>query len=341
VICRRLIVACGLLGCLCLGTLVHAADQPWIVLEGGAGPGHGKHVVLLSGDEEYRSEEGLPQLAKILAKHHGFKCTVLFSIDPKDGTINPNQRDNTPGIEAIDSADLLILLTRFRDLPDDQMKHVVDYVEAGKPVMGLRTSTHAFSPDKHPTFARYGWQSKEWEGGFGRQVLGETWINHHGHHGKQSTRGLIVPEMKGHPILRGIRDGDIWGPTDVYGVRLPLPGDSRPLVLGQVLEGMQPQDPPVAGKQNDPMMPVAWIKTFQAPGGKSARVFTTTMGASQDLLSEGLRRLLVNAAYWSVGLEEKIPERANVDIVGVYRPTPFGFGAFTKGIRPAQLLGDK
>src|SRR2546422_625204 len=120
------------------------ADDPWIVLNGREGRGKGKHVVLISGDEEYRSEETLPQLAKILATHHGFKCTVLFAIDPKDGTVNPNQSDNIPGLEALKTADLLVIFTRFRDLPDEQMKYLVDYVESGRPVIGLRTATHAF-----------------------------------------------------------------------------------------------------------------------------------------------------------------------------------------------------
>jgi hypothetical protein len=313
------------------------ADQPWLVFEGGTGPGRGKHIVFVSGDEEYRSEEGLPQLAKILAKRHGFKCTVLFSIDPNDGTIDPNRHDNTPGIEALPTADLMVILTRFRELPDQQMRFVVDYVESGRPVVGLRTATHAFAPKPGTTFSRYGWQSKEWDGGFGRQVLGETWINHHGHHGHQSTRGIIAPGMKDHPILRGIKDGDIWGPTDVYAVRLPMPSSCQPLILGQVLSGMHPNDPPVVGKQNDPMMPVAWVKPFTAPSGKTARTFTTTMGASQDLANEGLRRLIVNACYWAVGMENEIPTKSDVELVGHYAPTPFGFGKFTKGVKPADL----
>ncbi len=312
-----------------------AADTAGVVYEGGSGPGTGKHIVLVAGDEEYRSEEGLPQLAKILAKRHGFKCTVLFSIDPKNGTINPNQSDNIPGLEALDKADLLVLLTRFRNLPDEQMRHFVDYVESGRPVIGLRTATHAFAP-KGGSFERWGWTSKDWDGGFGRQVLGETWINHHGQHGKQSTRGIVAKDAQQHPILRGIKDGDIWGPTDVYGVRLPLPGDSQPLVYGAVLEGMQPDDSPVAGKPNDPMMPIAWIKTYQTPGGKTARVFTTTMGASQDLSSAGLRRLLVNACYWALGMEDKIPAETDVAIVGEYRPTPFGHNGYVKGVKPAD-----
>jgi ribosomal protein L7/L12 len=290
--------------------------NPWVVFEGSHGPGKGKHIVLVSGDEEYRSEEALPQLAKILARHHGFQCTVLFAID-KDGTINPNRGDNIPGLEALSTADLLIIFTRFRNLPDEQMKHIDDYLRAGKPVIGLRTATHAFAIPKGRTYARYGNDSNEkgWEGGFGRQVLGEKWISHHGSHGKQGTRGIIAPGAADHPILRGIKDGDIFGTTDVYGVRVPLPGDSMPLVLGQVTESLDPASKAVVGKVNDPMMPVAWTKTYSVEGGKRGRVFTTTMGASQDLLSEGTRRMLVNACYWAMGMEDKIPEKPEYRLV--------------------------
>ncbi|MCA1697956.1 MAG: hypothetical protein LC790_03245, partial [Actinobacteria bacterium] len=117
------------------------ADEHWVVYDGFVGPGKGKHIVLVAGDHEYRSEETIPQLAKILAKHHGFKCTVLFTLDPKDGTINPNI-DNIPGLENLASADLMIMFLRFRNLPDDQMKHLADYIESGKPIIGMRTSTH-------------------------------------------------------------------------------------------------------------------------------------------------------------------------------------------------------
>ncbi len=311
------------------------AEDPWVVYEGGDGPGKGKHIVLVSGDEEYRSEEGLPQLGKILARHHGFKCTVLFPINPSNGEIDPNYGQNIPGLEVLDRADLAIMLLRFRNLPDDQMEHVVSYVESGKPIIGLRTATHAFNLDGNSKFARYTWNGKDWDGGFGRQVLGETWINHHGLHGSQATRGLIAKGQESHPIVRGIKDGDIFGPTDVYGVTLPLPGDSQPIILGQVVAGMKPTDPAVQGKQNDPMMPIAWSKSYAGKKSNKARVFTTTMGAATDLLSEGLRRLIVNAAYWTLGMEDQIPEKANVAIVGEFQPTPFGFDGFKKGVKPA------
>jgi len=311
-------------------------DDLWVTYPGKDGPGRGKHVVLVSGDEEYRSEETLPQLGKILSQHHGFRCTVLFAVNPEDGTINPRRNDNIPGLEALDSADLLVLFTRFRKLPDDQMKHLVDYIESGRPVIGLRTATHAFDNPIDSTYGRYNWQSKEWDGGFGRQVLGETWINHHGHHGKQSTRGIIAPDAADHPIVRGIADGDIWGPTDVYGVRLPLPEDSKPLVLGQVLEGMQPDDKPLEGAKNSPMMPIAWTKSFTGPSGKTARTFTTTMGAAQDFSSEGLRRLLVNACYWALGMEDQIPPKSKVDLVGEYHPHPFSHDGYQRGVKPSD-----
>jgi N-acyl-D-amino-acid deacylase len=311
-----------------------------IVYNGFDGPGKGKHIVLVSGDEEYRSEETLPQLGKILAKHHGFKCTVLFPIDPADGTINPNA-SNIPGLESLDSADLMIIFTRFRDLPDDQMKHIVDYTESGRPIIGLRTATHAFNIAREKTFAKYSYNSedKEYLQGFGRQVLGETWISHHGQHGKQATRGLIAPNQANHPILRGIKDGDIFGPTDVYGVRLPLPGDTEPLVLGAVLEGMSETDKPIDGEKNNPMMPIAWTKTYvpnKTRAASAARVFTTTMGASQDFSSTGLRRLLVNASYWTLGMEDAIPAESKVDLVGDYDPLPFGHNGFKKGVKPSD-----
>src|SRR2546430_14802136 len=108
-----------------LTAALHAEEQ-WVTYDGSEGPGKGKHIVLISGDEEYRSEEALPQLGKILAQHHGFQCTVLFAINPKTGMINPNVNDNIPGLESLKNADLMVIFTRFRNLPDDQMKDIAD-----------------------------------------------------------------------------------------------------------------------------------------------------------------------------------------------------------------------
>lgn len=296
-----------------------------VVFKGQDGPGRGQHVVLISGDEEYRSEEAMPCLGRILAAHHGFTCTVLFAIT--DGYIDPNNSHNIPGLQALETADVMIIATRFRDLPDEQMKYIDDYVQAGKPVIGLRTATHAFKIPGNKTYAhysdRYDGEKTLWTGGFGRVILGERWINHHGAHKHQATRGIVDEASHDHPIVRGCEE--IFGPTDVYGVRLPLPGDCVPLIRGGVLAGMDPADSLVAGAKNDPMMPVAWIRTYRADSGVAGRAFTTTMGASVDLQSEGLRRLLVNATYWCAGMEDEIPARATADIVGDFSPTFYGF----------------
>ncbi len=314
------------------------------------------NVVLVSGDEEYRSEEALPQLAKILSAKHGFNCTVLFAQDPeKPGIVNPNFVRNIPGLENLKTADLMIIFTRFRALPADQMQYIDDYLKSGKPVIGIRTSTHAFnftkadSLSKWKHYGNYYEVEDEWKDGFGRLVLGEKWISHHGHHKHQSARGVAASGMEKHPILNGISEGDIWGPTDVYGVRLPLPGDSQPIVLGQVINrageylegdalyGMRFTDTEVAGieiekdkegketkiNRNDPMMPIAWTKSYQIPGGQKGKVFTTTMGAATDLLTEGTRRIIVNSVFWCLDLS--VPVKANVDLIGDYQPSPFAF----------------
>ena len=312
--------------------VVCAGAGEWVVYEGANGPGKGKHVVLLSGDEEYRSEEGLPMLGKILAMRHGFKCTVLFPIDPATGEINPKYTKNVPGMEALKSADLVIMLWRFRELPDEQMQHFVDYYLSGKPIIALRTSTHAFNYSNQSTskFKHYDWRNKEWKGGFGKQVLGETWVAHHGEHKKEATRGVIETGAKDHPILRGI--DDLFGDSDVYTANPPA--DAKILVRGQVLKGMKPEDPPVEGKKNDPMQPIVWVRDYKNEAGKTNKVVVTTLGASTDLQNEGLRRMLVNAAYWTVGLP--VPEKADVAYVGEFKPLMYGFDGFKKGVKPAE-----
>jgi type 1 glutamine amidotransferase len=310
-----------------------AAEDQWAVLEGKDGPGKGKHIVLIAADDEYRSEELIPALAKILAARHGFKCTVLFAVNKQTGEIDPSTMDNIPGLEALKTADMLIVSMRFRELPDEQMKFIIDYVDSGKPVMGQRTSTHAFNYTKHKDspYAKYSFNNKEFQGGFGRQILGETWVNHWGAHQKESTRGLIAPGMEASPIVKGCED--IWGPSDVYTIN-SLTGDAKPVIMGQVLKGMDPKDAPNDAKKQ---MPVAWTKTYTGAQGKASRVFNTTMGHNGDFVSEGFRRLLVNATYWCVGMEDKIPAKANVELVGEYKPSPIGVGKFVKGKKPSDV----
>ena len=300
---------------------------------GGNAPGAGKHIVLLAGDEEYRSEEALPMLAKILAVRHGFRCTVLFSTNRETGAIDPDEQTHVPGLAALDDADLAIVFWRFRELPDADMKHFVDFVESGKPLIAIRTSTHAFHYRRNPgsPYARWSFDSSVWPGGFGQQVVGDTWISHHGQHGSQSTRGVIEAAHATHPILRGVKD--VWGPTDVYGIVNLLPTD-QVLLRGAVLSGMKPGDAPIAGPMNEPMMPLLW--TRERPfGATTQRVVGSTIGASVDLACEDLRRAFINAAYWCLRMDTELPGGAIATTVGDYAPTFFGFGKATKGVLPS------
>jgi len=294
----------------------------------------GKKIVLISGDEEYRSEESLPMLAKILTQKHGFETFVLFAINPANKQIDPEYQKNIPGLENLQNADLMIIASRFRELPDEQMKFIDDYLKSGKPVIGLRTATHAFnfSKESKSSYKHYAFNNSEadWKGGFGGLVLGETWINHHGDHGKEGSIGLIngLQVNAKNPILLGVED--IWVPSDVYGINNDL-RNSNILIFGQPTLGMTAESP-INRKKT--IMPTAWTKDYQIPNGKKGKAFTTTMGSSIDLLDRNLRRLIVNASYWALGLENEIKADADVDPIGNYKPIMFGFGTHIKGKYP-------
>ncbi len=324
-----------------------ATASAQLVFEPKDGPGKGKHVVLISGDDEYRSEEGMPMLAKILSERHGFKCSVAFSVDA-DGYNDPGNKKSGVGVEALDTADVCIMLTRFRNWPNEVMAHFDAYLRAGKPLIGLRTSTHAFDYPKDSPYAKYGWHAGAdtgWPGGFGKAIMGETWVSHWGSHKHEATRGIITDAGKADPLLRGV--SDIFGDTDVYEAHPPA--DATILVNGQVLKGMKPDDEPASyrktgklGEQdvNSPMQAIAWTRVADNGMGSRNKVLCTTMGSSTDLANEGLRRVIVNAVYAFAGLE--VPEKADVSIVGVYTPTFYGDwngGAkkLYKPTKPAEL----
>ena len=303
-----------------------------ITYEGKAGPGVGKHIVFLAGDEEYRSEESLPQMAKILAVRHGFKCTVLFSLNSKDGTIDPNAGGNITGAEALDHADAIVMSLRFRRWPDLDMLHFVNAYLSGKPIIGLRTSTHAFAykNSTNSAYSKYSHNSKIWPGGFGRQVLGETWVSHLGENHKEATRGVIDPSLKDDVLLRGV--GNIFADTGCYRVN-PQP-DSTILVRADILAGTTP-DAPLHPTKNDPHQPLAWYRVHKNEAGRTNKVFCTTMGSSTDLRDENLRRLLVNSVYWGLGME--VPAMADVRLVGDFQPSAYKFNGYRKGVKPDEL----
>ncbi|GGG60633.1 ThuA domain-containing protein [Paenibacillus radicis (ex Gao et al. 2016)] len=245
----------------------------------------GYRLVFVCGEDEYESENTMPRIAEEAARRHGASVTVL--------TACPSAADpeNIPGLEALQTADLAVFYIRFRQLPPEQFQYINDYLEAGKPVIGLRTSTHAFQyPEGHP-LAR-------WNDGFGIDVLGAPWIRHFGH---SSTTSVSVAWGAGdHPILSGIPthfECRSW----LYQV-LPYPpkGDSTPLLNGATVN---PEDNGWSYTSETPRVhPVAWTRRHFGGG----RVFTTTMGHPEDFDLPEFRRLLLNGIHWAVGAEHLI-----------------------------------
>jgi type 1 glutamine amidotransferase len=248
------------------------------------------HVVFVTGDDEYRSEITMPMIAKILEAKHNMRTSVAFARP------TPQTKDNIEGLEALKDADLAVMFVRFRKLPDDQLKLILDYADSGKPLVGLRTSTHAFlysAGDKHVAL----------NDTFGRDVWGQKWLFHNGH--RSSTDVQIIEAAKDNPVLRGVEPAfhcRSW----LYHV-LPLEGDCTPLLMGKAVDSEQKES--VAN-------PVAWTKSH-----KGGRVFFTTLGHPDDFKLLGMRRLLINGILWSLGQE--IPAAgANAEIQGDYVAPP-------------------
>ena len=296
------------------------------------GESNGKHIALIAGDEEYRSEEAMPMMAELLARH-GFKCTVLFSMSADGKTVDPNRQASLSYSQALESADMIFLNIRFRNWPDEAMDKFQAALERGVALMALRTTTHAFKIPAGSKYARYSFNHKgpDWKGGFGREVLGETWVNHHGHHAFEGCRARVDAGQENHPILKGV--GEIFVTSDVYGANPKEP--STILVRGYVTETLDPQSEEIAGK-NNPAQPVVWTREFTWPNGKTNKVLTSTMGAGIDLMDENLRLLLVNAAHERLGLP--VPDEADASLPEGYKPSFYSVNKFRKGFTPADFI---
>ena len=309
-----------------------AADDPWLHLPATAdGPGSGKTIVLLTAEEEYRSEETFPVMASVLAAQ-GFDCTVLFAVNRETGLIDPDQIDNIPGLEKLAEADLLVMNMRWRHLPDDQMKQFLDYANSGKPIFAVRTSTHPFNypGDSTSPYKDNDWQAGPTGGGWGREFTGETWYSHYGGHKFESTRAIPAFGKRNHPLLKGV--DDVWGPSDVYGIATD-PATIDPILIGLTLDGMEP-DAPV--RTDLEPVPVAWTRTHVGPTGNETTLVVTTMGAAGDYESEGFRRFFFNAIYYLLDLD--VPDDLTTLPEDGYVARPYGFGGHQKDIKPADAL---
>ncbi|MDG1874081.1 MAG: ThuA domain-containing protein [Mariniblastus sp.] len=307
-------------------------SESWLTFKGGEGPGKGKQVVLIAAEQEYRSEQSMPMLAKVLSQHHGFDCTVLFSVN-ENGEVDPtlpapfkdkSKRHNIPGLEHLTKADCVIWISRFMNLPDEQMKYFHDYFDSGKPLIALRTANHGFMGGKS--------YRKDGQNVGLREMLGGSFMGHHGGWHREATQGIAEPANKTHPILVGVED--IWGTSDVYRChndKFPFPEDCTLLVNGQPLMNLEPGAPRNPAKEP---LPIAWTKTWTGNTGKPSKIFHFTMGSAKDFENSGVRRLTTNAVYWGLGLEKQISATSSVDIVGDYIPLTSGFNYEKLGVQP-------
>ena len=311
-----------------------------LVYEGTDGIGEGRNIVFFANDHEYRSEQTCPLLAKILARHHGFRCTVLFGVD-EDGFIKSGGAP-TPNTEVLKDADLLVFFTRFMKLPDEQADALVGYFEAGGPVVGIRTSTHCFNGQQGKwEKLNFNYEGNDYRGGLGEQIFGNTWHKERGqsHYGSNHQMGCRItpnPTAADHPILTGVRQIHAYS----GGYKSQPPEKSTPLLDLQVLNTFEPGDDI---NQDKPIVSAGWTRDFYtAPSGekKQARVVYTSFGASEDLLNEDARRFLVNSCLWACGKEKTITKNLDVSIVGDYSPSPYTNGAFFyEKVRPQDLAG--
>jgi type 1 glutamine amidotransferase len=237
------------------------------------------HVVFVTGDHEYSSEATMPLLAEALRQRYGMQVTVLKS------SPDQNAEENIPGLEALRDADLAVFFLRWRRLPEDQVRYIDAYLKSGKPVVGFRTSTHAFNyPEGHPL---HKWNA------FGEFALGAPpgWGGKadHTHCGHScSTDVSVIPQAASHPVLKGV-DSNFHVRSWLYKVLPHYPAKGATLLLtGKAVSSEKP------GFADNP---VAW--TWQ--NGYGGRVFATTMGHPEDFSVPAFQRLVVNGIYWALG----------------------------------------
>jgi len=306
-------------------------------------------VVFLAGDEEYRSEESLPMLAKILERDYGFDTVVGFSVD-EEGFVDPLESESLTMTEELKDADLLVLYLRFRRPPEEIFRNILAYFERGGPVVAFRTSTHAFRFAYDAGRDAWGYQNdpeKQHSLGGGekiREILGQSWITHHGHFddGKSPLTDVTVrADHEAHPILRGVE------PFPAYSWLYHVDGGDHTLAGSPelLLDGRALQSNKIERGQTDefPLTnPVAWTKSYAGSNGSEGRVFTTTLGHPYDFKDPNMRRLSIQGMLWALGREDLIPgEGVNADTVGVFDPNNSGFGedAFKQRRKPEDFTG--
>jgi type 1 glutamine amidotransferase len=231
-----------------------------------------KRIVLMIGEDEYKTWDTLPAFADKELKPRGYNVRVVEQ--------DPTDKHNFPGlVDALENADLLVVSVRRRSPPREQLAAVRRLLEEGKALIGIRTASHAFSVRgedkddlaKHP-------EREEWVE-FDRDVLGGSYVGHHG----VGPRAMIMkaPGVGEHPILEGMMT-QWFSEASLYRAA-PLAADARTLLIGSI--------------PNQESQPVAWTRLY---GPRQARVFYTSLGNESDFATAEFRRLLVNAVAWAL-----------------------------------------
>jgi type 1 glutamine amidotransferase len=237
------------------------------------------YIVFVTGDHEYSSEATLPKIATELEKNYGFRTKVLKAYPDQ------NAEENIPGLEALAEADVAVFFLRWRRLPAEQVKYIEDYLKSKKPIVGFRTTTHAFNyPKGHPL--------EKWNA-FAEMVFnappgwgGKANHTHYGH--KSTTDVSIIPAAAGNPILTGVSN-NFHASSWLYKVLPDYPAkESTWLLMGH------PINPDKADATDNP---VAWTGV----NSYGARFFITTLGHPEDFDVEPFQRLVINAIHWAAG----------------------------------------
>ncbi len=230
-------------------------------------------VVFISAESEYDSAKTLPEFAHELEMKYGLCCDILQGSTEKTG----EERNHITGMEALTNADLAIVFARRRAFPAEQMKYFLHYLSRGKPLIGLRTASHAFDTRSNTPAGHVEWHT------FDHEVLGG---NYHGHHGRGPECTIaIAAGAERHPILAGVQT-PFTGNGSLYEVR-PLAKTTTPLLLGAI--------------PNEEPEPMAWTNSYQR-----SRIFYTSLGHPDDFKNEQFRQLLVNAVFWA--MDRQVPK---------------------------------
>lgn len=250
---RSTFVFCALAICIFVIATVAVAAEP--------------HVVFVVNECEYGSEKTMPRFAQRLRDRYGCRCTVLLG----------HGKHEIPGLEALDTADVMVLFVRRKTLPKQQMAMIRKYLKAGKPLVALRTANHAFAAHyKVPEGYKTPEGRAEWRG-FDAEVLGG---NYHGHGpNKLGTDVAIVPQNSDHPILAGLQTDKWHSNGSLYRVS-PIDQKATVLLTGSVQKSTEP---------------VAWVR-----GYKGGRVFYTSLGHPDDFKQPQFLALLSHAVYWTM-----------------------------------------